>query len=327
MQQYTSPDHDPLDSRPLPRRRRSDRHTAPADGPRITVPPQGGGDYAPAGRAAFPPEDGTGLAQDGIDARPMPRSRRGANARRTPSPAPEEIPESRPAGRKREKTRLSLPRILVLVLLVCCCALCASRFARDSLALDELKADRERIAREYQAYVDRHKPRYTAYINTYSDKYGISPAFVSAIIYRESSYVEDATSSAGARGLMQLMPDTGTWMAEKAGLKNYTADSLYDPETNIMLGTRYLNYLSGLFDGDPILVACGYHAGANNVKAWIRSYSSDGVALTLDEIPMEDTRTYARRVMESYAIYLQHYYPEDPSAAYSAAAVPDPGAV
>ena len=318
MQQYTSPDHDPPDGRPLPRRRRSDRHAAPESIPG----PSGETDFAPAGRAAYPPDG----EAEGIENRPRPRTRRAAAARRTPAPVPE-LPEERPAARKREKPSLSLTRILVLVLLAVCCAVCAFRFVMSSLELDELKAERARAAREYQAYVDRHKPRYTAYINTYSDKYGISPAFVSAIIYRESSYIEDATSSAGARGLMQLMPDTGTWMAEKAGLKDYTADSLYDPETNIWLGTRYLNYLSGLFDGDPILVACGYHAGANNVKAWIRNYSSDGATLTLDEIPMEDTRTYARRVMESYAIYLQHYYPEDPSAAYSAAAVPDPGAV
>ena len=249
---------------------------------------------------------------------------------------PEELPpeESAPPRTRRQRTNekkaqraLDPARVLTLVFLSVVCVLCAYRFALKSLQIAELKEQRLRAEQEYQAMVERHRPRYASFIETYAQKYAVNPAYIAAVIYRESHYDPRAESGAGARGLMQLMPDTGTWMAEKAGLEGYTTDSLYDPETNIRLGTRYLNYLSGLFDGDPILVACGYHAGANNVRSWLEKYSSDGVHLTLDEIPKDDSQTYARRVMESYAIYLQHYYPEDPSAADSARAGSPPGAV
>ena len=165
------------------------------------------------------------------------------------------------------------------------------------------------LEEERNALIRRHKPLYTDLIETYASRNGIEPAYVCAVIYRESHYDPTAVSSVGARGLMQLMPDTGTWWAGNLGLKDYTSDSLFLPEVNIRLGVRYLRYLSEKFAGDPILVACGYHAGAGNVESWLKKYSSDGVTLTLDQIPMEDTRTYARRVMESYAIYLQYYYP------------------
>ena len=197
-----------------------------------------------------------------------------------------------------------LGAVLVAVL-VFVTVLCAFRYADSALKARE---EQERIQAErdaHEALLERHEPRYVTYIQRWSDEYGIDPAFVKAVIYRESHYDARAISGAGARGLMQLMPYTVTWMEQKAGLSGYTDDSLFDPEINIRLGTRYLNYLSGLFDGDPILVVCAYHAGAGNVRSWLENHSSDGKRLTLQEIPMNDTKTYAERVMQSYAIYLE----------------------
>ena len=309
MQPYTPQDPDPLNTRPQARRRRSDRYAA-----------------RPAGQDLSP---GDGFRREDDPPRPPRVLPPDPDAQRERADG-EDAPARRKrvqSDRKRPKRALSLPRVLTLTLLVFVFVLCGAYFGLNTLRIAELREQRAREAREYQAVVDRHQPKYTALIDTYSEKYGVNPAFVAAIIYRESHYDPRAESGAGARGLMQLMPDTGTWMAEKAGLDTYTVDSLWDPETNIWLGTRYLNYLSGLFDGDPILVACGYHAGANNVRSWIQKYSSDGVHLTLEEIPREDSQTYARRVMESYAIYLQHYYPEDPAAAYGARPHGDAGPV
>lgn len=194
---------------------------------------------------------------------------------------------------------------VLVTALILVTALFAFRYADSAL---KAKEERDRIQAErdaHEALLERHEPRYRTYIQRWADEYGIDPAFIKAIIYRESHYDARALSNAGARGLMQLMPDTGTWMAQKAGLSGYTDDSLYDPDINIRLGTRYLHYLSGLFDGDPILVVCAYHAGAGNVRSWLQNHASDGKHLSLQEIPMNDTKTYAERVMQSYAIYLE----------------------
>ena len=215
-----------------------------------------------------------------------------------------------PAGNKRRQ-RKKLPPLqtAVLFVLAVVCIFGAYSLCNNSLKISELRDERAKIEAERRNTVLRHRPEYTDLIEHWAERNGIEPAFVCAVIYRESHYDPRAVSPVGARGLMQLMPDTGTWWAGNLGIRDYTAESLFTPEMNIRLGVRYLRYLSDKFDGDPILVACGYHAGAGNVESWIKKYSSDGRTLTLDEIPMEDTKTYARRVMESYAIYLQYYYP------------------
>ncbi|MBR4502723.1 MAG: lytic transglycosylase domain-containing protein [Clostridia bacterium] len=216
------------------------------------------------------------------------------------------------AGAKpRRGEKLPPYQVAALLILVVACIFGAYSLWNNSLKITELRDERAKIETERRNTVLRHQPVYTDLIEHWAERNGIEPAFVCAVIYRESHYDPRAVSSAGARGLMQLMPDTGTWWAGNLGIRDYTAESLFTPDMNIRLGVRYLRYLSEKFDGDPILVACGYHAGSGNVESWISRFSADGRTLTLDEIPMEDTRTYARRVMDSYAIYLQYYYPSE----------------
>ncbi|MCI5772529.1 MAG: lytic transglycosylase domain-containing protein [Clostridiales bacterium] len=232
-------------------------------------------------------------------------------------PAPAQ--RNRRAGRRHaRRSGMPLWQVLVLCSLALGVALSAFSFARGAAQLGDLRAERQRAQEEYQTMVNRHIVKYRDLITYWSAVYDLNPAYVAAVIYRESHYDPDAVSRVGARGLMQLMPDTGSWMAEKAGLKDYTDDALFDPETNIRLGCRYLNYLSGKFDGDPILVACSYHAGAGNVQSWLNKYSSDGKTLTLSEIPTDDTRPYAEKVVTSYAVYLQHFYPDGGAGADAA---------
>lgn len=101
------------------------------------------------------------------------------------------------------------------------------------------------------------------------------------IILNESSYRTDAESSVGARGLMQLMPDTAEWIAGKLDVENYSFAMMYDAETNLRFGTWYLGYLGKLFQGDPTLVACAFHAGQGEVRGWLSdpALSEDGVTL------------------------------------------------
>lgn len=163
---------------------------------------------------------------------------------------------------------------------------------------------------------------YQPLIERYAAEYNLRPAFVAAIIRNESSFRTDAESSVGARGLMQLMPDTAEWIAGKIGDSNYSFDHLYDAETNIRYGCWYLNYLSKLFRGDAVLVSSAYHAGQTTVTRWLsdKSISSDGVTIPVDKLPDGPTKQYAGRVTTSYGIYEALLYPNESAEAAGAAA-------
>lgn len=162
---------------------------------------------------------------------------------------------------------------------------------------------------------------YQSLIERYAAEYNLRPAFVAAIIRNESSFRTDAESSVGARGLMQLMPDTAEWIAGKIGDSNYSFDHLYDAETNIRYGCWYLNYLSKLFRGDAVLVSSAYHAGQTTVTRWLsdKSISSDGVTIPVDKLPDGPTKQYAGRVTTSYGIYEALLYPNESTEAAGAA--------
>ena len=134
-------------------------------------------------------------------------------------------------------------------------------------------------------------------ISKYSKQYSIDEYLVCAVISAESGFDETALSSKGAMGLMQIMPDTGEWAASKAGIDNFETNMLYDPETNIMLGCWYLNYLSDVFDGDIKIVLAAYNAGPSRVREWI---DADGV---LREIPYIETENYIIKIEKNYSIY------------------------
>ena len=164
----------------------------------------------------------------------------------------------------------------------------------------------------YQRVVDSHPIYYKDLIEQYAAENNLKPAFVAAIILNESSFRTDAESSVGARGLMQLMPDTAEWIAGKLDMDYFHFDFMYDAEMNIRFGTWYLGYLSRLFRGDPVSVASAYHAGQGTVTRWLSDESKprDGVSLNLDSLSDGPTKTYAGRVTQAYAIYEALYYPQ-----------------
>lgn len=163
---------------------------------------------------------------------------------------------------------------------------------------------------------------YQSLIERYAAEYNLRPAFVAAVIRNESSFRTDAESNVGARGLMQLMPDTAEWIAGKIGDINYSFDHLYDAETNIRYGCWYLNYLSKLFRGDAVLVSSAYHAGQTTVTRWLsdKSISADGVTIPVDKLPDGPTKQYAGRVTTSYGIYEALLYPDESAETAGAAA-------
>ena len=175
--------------------------------------------------------------------------------------------------------------------------------------MTRLQESRLQAQEDYERLVNRHTVRYRNYIEKYAAENDVHPAFIAAIILRESSYDPMAESNVGARGLMQVMPDTYGFVSGKIN-DGASWDDMYDAETNIRYGCWYIGYLSRIFNGDPIRIACAYHAGPNNVKLWAMKYAPDGVNLRLEDIPMDDTQYYAGKVMNAYAIYFQHHYPD-----------------
>lgn len=148
---------------------------------------------------------------------------------------------------------------------------------------------------------------YEKSIIEYSEMYNVDPNLVAAVINTESKFVVDASSTKGAIGLMQIMPDTGKWIAEKLELSNFNEEIIADPEINIRMGTWYLKKLSEDFNGDYILVLAAYNGGPGNVTKWLEDekYSSDGE--NLHKIPFKETKSYVQKVKFNHRIYKYLY--------------------
>ena len=231
-----------------------------------------------------------------------------------PSPAPVQAPPQRKrrSGRKTARKRkkgFSLWQWMVLLALACGLLYACVQLYSAGGSLNRLRQDRQAEQERYEQTVKNHQPRYRDLIEKYAAEYDLNPAYVSAIIMQESGYDPRAVSSKGAMGLMQFMPNTFDWVAPNCGISKNDVSAVYEPENAIKMGCYLLRYICRkIGSDDPVLVACAYHAGWGTVPAWIQDHSTDGKTLTVAQIPKSDTRTYAGRVMNSYAIYLQHYY-------------------
>lgn len=148
---------------------------------------------------------------------------------------------------------------------------------------------------------------YKESILRYSELYNVDPNWIAAVINTESKFNVDAVSSKGAMGLMQIMPDTGLWIAELIGIENFSEEMIKEPEINIYLGTWYLNKLSDDFNGDYDLVLAAYNGGPGNVAKWLGDdkYSDDGVKLRT--IPFDETKKYVKKVKFNYSMYKYLY--------------------
>ena len=131
----------------------------------------------------------------------------------------------------------------------------------------------------------------------------LDPALVAAVIYAESHFV-DQTSHAGARGLMQITPDTARAIAQRTGGTAFTEADLATPQVNIAYGTWYLRHLLDHYDGDEVAALAAYNAGIGNVDRW---RASSGGALSMDEIPFAETRAYVTKVLGARADYRRKY--------------------
>ena len=164
-------------------------------------------------------------------------------------------------------------------------------------------AHQEKLLRQtLQTYPLAHREL----IQRYSAAQGLEPAYMAAIIMSESSFRSDATSNVNAQGLMQIMPDTGEWIAGKFS-EEYTEGCLYDPDTNIRYGCWYMGFLMDRYGGNKACASAAYHSGQGTVDGWLQNtdYSADG--RTLDVIPGENANTYVERVLRFYEKYKEIY--------------------
>ena len=185
--------------------------------------------------------------------------------------------------------------IIILALIgLCILAFCAY-----------LIADNIRLKNAYRNY----PVAYTELIEQYAREYELDPYLVTAIMRCESSNNPKALSEAGAMGLMQVMPGTGTWVAHKLGMDDeYVESMLYDPETSIRFGCWYLWFLHERFDGNQREVIAAYNAGHGSVEKWLSDpqYTEGGELLS---IPFPETARYYDKVTTAYDNY-RVLYPE-----------------
>jgi soluble lytic murein transglycosylase len=130
----------------------------------------------------------------------------------------------------------------------------------------------------------------------------LDEAYVYGLIRQESRFIPDARSSAGAQGLMQLMPSTARWVARRAGMKDFHPSQVAQVDTNLALGTWYLRYVLDLFDGHPVLAAAAYNAGPGRARAWRDGRPLEG-AIYAETIPFNETRDYVKKVMSNATYY------------------------
>ncbi|WP_228281915.1 lytic transglycosylase domain-containing protein [Rubrobacter marinus] len=143
-----------------------------------------------------------------------------------------------------------------------------------------------------------HPLRYEDQIRAAAAENGLEPAFVAGVIYVESRYDPDVRSSQGAYGLMQVLPQTATFISERSGI---TGD-YRDPGTNVRMGAWYLSYLLGRYDGNEALALAAYNSGEGQVDSWL----AEGRSLP-EGIPFEETRDYVTNAAEARDTYAEIY--------------------
>ena len=140
-------------------------------------------------------------------------------------------------------------------------------------------------------------------IFTNAQLYDLDPGLIYGVIRQESAFMEDARSSVGALGLMQLMPATGKQTARAINLRYRGQASLISSNNNIRLGSAYLNKLMTRFNGSPVLAAAAYNAGPHRVSRWLPDDGDMNASLWMERIPFKETRTYVRRVLAYATIF------------------------
>jgi soluble lytic murein transglycosylase len=147
---------------------------------------------------------------------------------------------------------------------------------------------------------------YQAVIRQQAAEKRLDPALIAAVIYAETKF-DARTSSAGAEGLMQILPQTALYLAHRSGATTFNTADLGTPQVNIAYGSYYLRYLLDHYNGVTWQALAAYNGGEANVDNWLAEARARGTTFTIADIPFPETRAYVERVLEAQQNYRQQY--------------------
>ena len=178
--------------------------------------------------------------------------------------------------------------------------LAAAELARRNGVYDRAIHTADRTSRLHN-FTLRYPMPYQDVFRGYAATHGVDEAWVLGLVRQESRFNTDARSSAGAAGLMQVMPRTARYVASKIGLRNYRSTSVTELETNVTLGTGYLKLVMEQL-GHPVLASAAYNAGPSRARRWRDDKPLEG-AIYIESIPFSETRDYVKKVMANAVYY------------------------
>lgn len=181
--------------------------------------------------------------------------------------------------------------------------LAAAEYAKRINLYDRVVNTADRTKQEHDFSL-RYPTPYKEELSPIARQIDLNLAWAYGLIRQESRFIMNAASSVGASGLMQVMPNTAKYVAKKIGMPNYTNDKLSDTNTNLTLGSNYLNMVLIDLDGSWVLASAAYNAGPSRSKAWREKLSSptEG-AIFAETIPFTETRVYVKNVLSNANYY------------------------
>ena len=173
-------------------------------------------------------------------------------------------------------------------------ALRAGNYDRAIAAADRTRTEHDYSLRYLAPYGDQVRPA--------AQNQALDDAWVYGLMRQESRFITSAKSPVGASGLMQLMPATAKWVANKIGLKDFHQGRVNDTETNLLLGTTYMRLVLESLDNHPVLASAAYNAGPGRARRWRADRPLEG-AVYAETIPFTETRDYVKKVMNNSLYY------------------------
>jgi soluble lytic murein transglycosylase len=169
------------------------------------------------------------------------------------------------------------------------------------------KADYKTLRKQASYWQALYPFPFVEIIEPWAQKRSLNPMLVTGLIRQESRFEPKIESSAGAKGLMQVMPETADWIASQIKLKQY---DLTNPDDNVNLGTWYLDFTHKEYANNSVFAVASYNAGPAKVGEWIQKYDTDDIDRFVEKIPYPETRGYVEFVLGNYWNYLRIYNPD-----------------
>jgi len=179
--------------------------------------------------------------------------------------------------------------------------LTAAEIARRNKMYDRAIGAAEKTVSQHD-FSMRYLAPYRSDLQVHIREHKLDEAWVYGLMRQESRFTPSAKSDAGAAGLMQIMPSTARWAANKLGLKSYHKSLIHQLDTNLRLGTYYMKSVLSQSENNPVLASAAYNAGPLRALQWRGDQPLEGAIYT-ETIPYEETRDYVKKVMSNTAYY------------------------